>query len=212
MAKSICIEEMLRRECSDLARAGVDFGSIKIILDASAFKYDLEHQGLNFAYGKIVENQIKRRADIFPVYSIRRMLEMLKPEKFSGMASSSDEMEITLAATEYENGECRKPYHQSEMKRNRLVGDIGWADVQQISYAMRRARKGYKSIIISDDGDILGTVKQLRRKNQYINDNVRAISVRKYLEGVNKEFLRRHKGHYRRALFEEILLQHRHAA
>src|SRR3989344_604279 len=209
MVKSINIEEMLERECSDLARTGEDFRRHEIVMDTNAFKYRWVETDFRYMVSSGIFNELERYSKVFPEEAIRDLGILLNPGIITKMVSAKDEKEIIESARLYAKSKLTLNRSKGPRKKNRENGDIGWADVQQISYAMQRARNREKTIIISDDGDILGTVKYLRKRHEYMRKNVRAISVRRYLERSNEDFLRGHEGYFRRALVGEIASQYK---
>ncbi len=180
---------MFERECPGLVRTSKD---LRVLLDTNAFRYRLNGNGLKFAVSSGVFKELGRYPDVFPDEVVRDLGILLNPDVINEMISVEDELCIERAVAKS---------LKSAYRRNKK---IGWVDVQQIGYAMERAKRGENTVLVSNDGDILGTTSVLRRREKYIREHVAAVSVQRYLERKHEAYLIGKAGHSRRELIREI--------
>ena len=204
MAKSICLEDLCRQRWSGLG----SLRDVHVVYDTNTIGYVWKNVNVEVVITTGVMDELWVHNDKFPDESIRDFGYVVNPIVYREMASPKDEKLIKQAASEYpktikdKNGNPYKAYD----------GNIGWVDIQQIDYALRRARQGKKTIILSDDWDIKGAVIGLAKRLECVKDNVMCISVQDYLKRKYGAVLNDLSKADKRRKLNEIKGQHRYIA
>ncbi len=178
MAESILLDDVVRQEC--LGLRGFSPEEIEIVLDTNALKFsydswnseDLFDERLRY---KVVVtagviNEMRNRPSIFGRDAAEEIKRVLNPQEIIPFMSLDDRRLILQASL-------------LAMKRKRKYGDkdIGCVDSQQIVYALDRARSHLPSVLLSDDGDILGSTRILRQWFPCAEQYMFAVSPTLYL-------------------------------
>ena len=190
--------ELMERECPKLA--GSLGENVKIVFDTNIFKYRIENVKYKTAVSSGIFEELGRYPDVFPDEAVRDMGLLLNPYIIKEMISIEDELLIERAI-------ARNP--KAEYRKN---SGIGWVDEQQIGYAMKRAREEKKTILFTNDRDILGTVYSLSEDLNYVRENVYCLSVHLHLKSKYADLLKGHEKFFAQALFKEIDSLYKHAA
>jgi hypothetical protein len=196
MSKYICLDNLFAKECAHLV--GERNADTRFVFDTNSFRYVFGGLNSQIIVTPGVVGELEKYSDVFAPEQMVRSFNALRIDSVDEMVSEEDEILITCASQE------------NPKKFNR--GNIGWVDMQQIGYALGRARKGVKTILISNDGDFLKTVKQLRRKYEFVKKNVACVSVRLYLERQHAEDLEGFHGSFKKVLSRTIESIYYHAA
>lgn len=204
MSRTISLEELAKE-----AWGGLDsLANIGTIFDTASVGYRWKESVVEAIITTGVMGELWKHIDKFPHETIRDFAYMFDPEVVEEMTSLEDEVLIKKATLKY----AKNFVDINGMKARRKNGSIGWVDTQQISHAMERAREGYKTLIISDDWDIMGTVIALSQELDYVKNNVWVLSVKKYLERVHKDRLSGLEKQYKNEMVREIISQYRSVA
>ena len=196
MSKYICLDDLFARECVHLV--GERKADTEFVLDTNSFRYAFGGLNPQVVVTSGVVGELEKYSEVFSLKHVVRSFNNLHINSVSEMIPEEDEILIMRATQE------------SPKMFNRR--SIGWVDTQQIGYAMCRARKGTKTILVSNDGDFLKTVKWLRKKYDFIKENVACVSVRCYLERQHAEDLEGFRGSFRKVLSKTIESIYYHAA
>ena len=200
MKKNISLKEMVQAECG--ASCICDTRTTPLIFDTNALKYRYalnEDSDYKVVLTCGVLYEVKKNKSLFKPDVLRQIYSMLNPQIITPFVSEEDEYLIGKSAS-------------NTPKRLEKGGDIGWVDTAQIGYAMERSRNNLSTILISNDGDILSTVKNLRRILEYMKDKVSCVSVQRYLERKYFSQLDGLERPFKRALFTEIDSQYKIAS
>ena len=165
MKYTICLDKVVHSKFGDRTSGA------NIYFDANVLKFrysPTKRVSTYVTHG--VMGELSRLPDIFPQESVDQLIKLLDIKTVSEFVPIEDEYMISKVALEYST------------KERQERGQIGWVDIQQIGLALDHVRKGKKTIIISNDSDILRTVKGLGKRLCYAEWGLRAFSVRRYIE------------------------------
>ena len=188
MAKSISLDQVIEQECKSISLDHVieqECNSFRafppeivcFLFDACALKltYDPCYEDKAYTcfitYGVI--GQVLRHEDIFGKNAVKDIMRLLHPRILMPCISQEDEEDILQASL---SGPKRRNFRNW---RDKMIGEV---DSQQIGYALALARKHRPSVLLSDDSDILSTVRTLRQQFEYAKTYISAVSLRRYLE------------------------------
>ena len=129
------------------------------------------------------------RKEVIESFDVFVVAEALKRAMINGKAAITDGSKPIGNVTKLHPGRYLVSVHEQDGS-----GDIGMVDTELMSYAMGRANNGLRTLIISDDGDILGTMKHLRTQLSSMKENAFAVSVNRYLQRRHADELRGLKG------------------
>jgi hypothetical protein len=190
MTKSISLYGMINLELPKNHRRDT-----QALLDPSGAKYyyhDIRHKTL---MTKTSLGQFSRNSETFPENALFDLSKILSPDIIAPELKFLDELLISKAAA-------------SNPKNSRSDREIGWADMLQISFALNEALNYNPTTIITNDEDILGTIKVLRKNVPGVKSYLSAISPQRYIERINGDFLKSIKAPFRIPLIKEIESQY----
>ena len=162
-----------------------------VLLDTNAFKYQFDPNPYKIVITSSIIAELGRHPDVFPDHAVFEMGLLLDPDIVVPFVSPEDEYLIIEASMRVS-------------KRKNTAEHLGWVDMEQIAYALERARNGRNTALISNDGDILETVKYLRKSTPEMREHTRAISVQRYLERIHWGRLKGLESPYQMAIKREI--------
>lgn len=171
--KSVSLERLVSEECAR-QRKHKHIQAI-IVPDSNVMGYRLEGRTNKIILPSGVTIEVDERPEIFPRESINDYLKSMNLEILDYFIEPEQEYEILKAV--------------SQLPKNEFPENIGWVDKQVLGTGMQFAQKGEKVIFLSNDGDILRTVKQLRLNLPYMRKNALAASVQRYIERQHPELL-----------------------
>jgi len=188
--RSISPQHLVEQECNHLLRGGL---KPVITLDTHAFYFRYNKTPYRTAITSGVMDELAHFPNEFPEESLYRLSLILNPTPLSRIEfiSSKDEALILRASTKYP-------------KKDRVMPGIGWVDTEQIVYSLIRARNNERTVLVSNDPDILLTMKALREELPEMRDNAMAVSISHYLERKNRLYLENFSKEDRIIKFAEI--------
>ena len=147
---------------------GIGIKNPTYIFDSNALKYLYRPTRAKIVITSGVRDEVLNLPEVFPAQSLHKLEKMIRPDGVEHFVSEEDERMIFEASI------------QDGKAKHRKVTGIGWVDTQQISYALRLARKGRQAILVSNDGDIFKTVAQINYFFPELASNLICLTTRKY--------------------------------
>ncbi len=195
MVNYLVLEEMV-----DASLRGARLnGSALFVFDTCAHKYRFAPTNYDVAVCSGVLDELNRLPEVFPEQHIYTLAMTLDPKIVKNFVSKRHEG-IVLGAS----------FRSS--KSGRISPGIGWVDQQQIGYGLQRAEKNRHTVLVSDDGDILNVVRDVRERYEVYNKYLHSLSLREYIRARHSESLRGLRGRFKHELFKEILGLYRFVA
>lgn len=140
-----------------------------VVPDTNVFRYLFKPTNYKIGLTRGVAHELQNSDHKIPQSAIDYVTALFNPEAINHFASRRDEELITRAALLHPKNSSRSG------------GDIGWVDMQQLSFLLRKARKGEYAVSISNDNDISNTVKGLRELEVEAATRIICLSPREYI-------------------------------
>lgn len=199
MAKKISLDAVLEQEGAHLARLSPH--ELEVMMDTNSWRYRFSRSPHKIVITPGIQKELDMHPHFFPPYSVGQLKSILNPKTVVPFPSLQDESLIALASLKYQIEKTRKQEGDVDFSGLR---QIGWVDTQQLAHALQNARNRERTIIITNDGDLLGAVKHMRRMNIYARQGVHAVSIQRYIERKYGGLLKGVRGKARLAAIREL--------
>ena len=160
---TIPLEKLIEEEC--IRQKKPDHQNSSLILDTNSFRYKIKPSNNTVIITEGVARELYKHSRVFNKRAITKFISQSNCKIILPEISPENEYEILKAIFDPKG-----------------VGhDIGWVDMEQISYAMQIAKEEKVTMVTNDD-DILRTVKNLRKAHKCIKNNIICASIQRYIE------------------------------